>query len=198
MGETKTLVTKRLPKMIEKFARENFNLKMLTFILCLTTFLSLMLVLVFVRRGPTVIALDSTGQVSQIDTKISDLQIEAAAKEYLSYRYSWNPQNISSELEKAKFFVDPSLMDSFDKSMVAVKKYVAQKKVTERVYSRSVAINLKTKSITIVADRINIFDQLQAATTMNLTLNFDIGDRTVTNPWGVYVTKETENAGGTQ
>lgn len=191
----KTLISKPFPKMVQEFAKENFNLKMLCFILLGTTFLSLLLVLVLVERGPTVVALNSTGEISQIDTKVTDLQIEAAAKAFLHYRYSWNPSTISSQIEKARFFVAPSLMSDFDKSMIPVKQYVAQKEVTDRVYPRSMAIDFKNKSIKIVADRITAFGELKAATVLNVTLNFEIADRTVTNPWGVYITQETESEG---
>lgn len=191
----KTLTTKPFPKIVQEFAEENFNLKMLSFVLLGTTFLSLILILILVHRGPTVIALNSTGDISTIDTKITDLQVESAAKKYIFYRYSWSPETISAQLQKARFFVDPSLMNSFDSSMVSTKRYVAQKKVTERVYPRSMSVDFAKKTITVVADRIDDFNALRAATTLNLVLNFEIGDRTVTNPWGVYVTKETESGG---
>ena len=191
----KTLISKPFPQIVQEFAEENFNLKMLSFVLLGTTFLSLLLVLILVRRGPTVVALTSSGEVSTIDTKITDLQVESAARKYIFYRYSWNPETISTQLQKARFFVDPSLMNSFESSMVTTKRYVAQKKVTERVYPRVLTVDFKSKTVTIVADRIDAFGNLKAATTLNLALNFEIGERTVTNPWGVYVAKETESAG---
>ncbi len=197
--KSKTLITKPFPKMIEEFAKENFNLKMLLCALLAVSFLSLMLVLVVLRRGPTVIALDGTGQVAEIETKITDLQVEAAAKQYLSYRYSWNPQTISSQLGRAEFFIDPSLARDFARSMIATKKYVAEKDVTQRVYPRTMTVDFKSKTIEVVADRITAFDKLKAATVLRVALNFEIGDRTVTNPWGVYITKETEaNSGSSQ
>ncbi len=197
--ESKTLITKPFPKIIEEFARENFNIKMLTLALLGITFLSLMLVLVVLRRGPQVIALDSTGQVSQIDTKVTDLQVEAAAKQYLSYRYSWSPATISSNLKKAEFFIAPPEANNFMLSMTETKKYVAEKDVTQSVYPRTMSVDFKTKTINVVADRITAFGKLKAATVLRVALNFEIGDRTVTNPWGVYITRETEtDPGGAQ
>ncbi len=195
-NQSKTLVTIPFPKMILEFARENFNLKMLSLALLSVTFLSLMLVLVVLRRGPTVIALDGTGQISTINTKITDLQIEAAAKQYFSYRYSWSPDTISSQLKKAEFFIAPSEASDFSRSMQATIKYVAEKDVTQRVYPRTMAVDFKNKSIAVIADRITEFDKLKAATVLHARLNFEIGDRTVTNPWGVYITSETESDTG--
>jgi hypothetical protein len=55
-------------------------------------------------------------------------------------------------------------------------------------------VDLKEKKVTVLADRITEFDNLKAATEMRLTFQFSTDDRTVVNPWGVYITKETEEA----
>jgi len=57
-----------------------------------------------------------------------------------------------------------------------------------------VTVDLKEKRISVLADRITEFDNLKAATELRLLLQFTVDDRTVINPWGVYVTKETEEA----
>lgn len=192
---TITLKTNQFPKMMREFAEQNFNLKMLLGILLGINLVGLVLVLFLVKRGPVVVALDNTGEVARLEAKVTDLQIVAAAKEYLKYRYSWNSDTISDSLGKAKFFVLPSLAKAFEHSMVDVQKFVREKKVTQRVYAKSVAVDLKEKKITVFADRITEFDQLKAATEMKLTLTFTVDDRTVVNPWGIYITKESEEAG---
>jgi len=154
----------------------------------------LMLVLFLVKQGPTVIALDNTGSIAKVESKITDIQIESAIKEYISYRYSWDDKTISNEISKAKFFVLPSLVSAFEKSMNETMKYVREKKVRQRVYPKSVSVDLKDKKVTVLADRITEFDNLKAATEMRLTFQFSTDDRTVVNPWGVYITKETEEA----
>lgn len=182
------------PRAMREFAEENLNIKFLLGALLAVTFLMLILVLYLVKQGPTVIALESSGSVAAIETKVTDAQIESAAKEYIRHRYSWNEQNISEELTKAKFFVLPSLASAFERSMQETMKFVREKKVRQRVYPKSVTVDLKEKRISILADRITEFDNLKAATELRLLLQFTVDDRTIINPWGVYVTKETEEA----
>ncbi len=180
------------PKAMREFAEENLNMKFLCGALIAVTFLMLILVLYLVKRDPTVIALESSGAIAAIETKVTDVQIESAAKEYVRHRYSWNEQTISEQLTKAKFFVLPSLTSAFERSLQETMKFVREKKVRQRVYPKSVTVNLKEKTISILADRITEFDNLKAATELRLTLQFVVDDRTIINPWGVYITKETE------
>jgi hypothetical protein len=180
------------PKAMREFAEENLTIKFLCGALLSLLFLLLMLVLYLVKKGPTVVALDNTGAVIRIESKITDLQIESAIKEYIGYRYSWDDKNIAAELGKAKFFVLPSLVSAFEKSMAETMKFVREKKVRQRVYPKSTSVDLKEMKVTVLADRITEFDNLKAATEMHITFQFSINDRTVINPWGVYITKETE------
>lgn len=180
------------PKMIQDFAYQNFNLKILSIALLALTFLMLILVIFLAKRGPTIIALDNTGEIARIETKVTDLQIQAAVKEYLSYRYNWDYKDISSQLKKAEYFVLPSLLSPYRKAMLEVQKFVSEKKINQRVYPKSVSVDLKEKTVNILADRITEFESLKAATELKLILQFTIDDRSVINPWGVYISKESE------
>lgn len=194
MNTNKTLRSASYPEAMRSFARENLNLKFLLACLVGLLFLLTVLVMVLVKRGPTVVALDDNGRISKIESSITDLQIRTAIEEYLSYRYSWRSDNFGSQIAKARFYVMPSLVSAFDKSMIEVQKFVREKKVTQRVYPKKFEIDIKTKKVLVIADRITEFENLKAATEMKLTLQFVVDDRTVTNPWGVYVSKETEEA----
>lgn len=182
------------PKAMREFAAENLNIKFLCSGLLAVTFLMLILVLYLIKQGPTVIALESSGSVAAIETKVTDAQIESAAKEYIRHRYSWDEKSIADELSKAKFFVLPTLASAFERSMQETMKFVREKKVRQRAYPKSVVVDLKEKKISVIADRITEFDNLKAATELKLSLLFTVDDRTVVNPWGIYVTKETEGA----
>lgn len=186
------LEIKKYPKMIELFAKENFNLKALLFFLLLLLLVNSLTTVYLLKRGPEVIALDSMGAVAKVETKITDLQIQEAAKEYISARYSWTKDNVVLQLKKAEFFVLPSLVPSYRKSMLDVQKFVLEKKVTQRIYPKNVSVDLKNSEIKITLDRITEFDQLKAATEMKLTLGFMVDSRTPINPWGIYITKESE------
>jgi len=182
------------PKAMRAFAEENLNLKFLCVSLLALLFVMLLLVLYLVKKGPTVVALDNTGEVTRIESKVTDLQVKAAVREYISYRYSWTDNTISSQIAKTKFFVLPSLVSAFEKSMAEIQKFVREKKVSQRVYPKLVEVDLKEKKVTVIADRVTEFDNLKAASEMRLVLHITLDDRTVVNPWGIYVTKETEEA----
>lgn len=75
MNTNKKIVsTSFYPKAMQQFATENFNIKYLCGGLLAIAFLQVLLVLL-VKQGPLVIALDSTGAVAKVETKITDLQI---------------------------------------------------------------------------------------------------------------------------
>lgn len=190
--EHNTLTVRKYPKLVQDFATENFNLKALSAALLGLSFVLLILVVYLVKRGPEVIALDGSGEIAKIEIKTTDAQIQRAAEEYLSYRYKWSPESISTQLKKAEYFIDPTLVGSFQKSMIEVQRFVKEKKVTQRVYPSDVHVDLKEKKIVILADRITEFDSLNAATKMKVVLDFVVGDRTTLNPWGIYIRKEAE------
>lgn len=194
MTELKKVEIKKYPKMVEEFAKENFNLKMLTTALIIVVAITLAILLYLIKNGPTIIALGENGQVAKVETKITDLQIESAIREYLGFRYNWNDKNIADKLQKAQFFVVPSMLPAFQKSMQEVQKFVRERKVIQRVYPKLIQIDLKEKRATIVADRINEFDTLKAATELRLILQFTVGERSVANPWGIFITRETEGS----
>ena len=182
----------KVPELIRDLSKENMNLKNLCLSLGVLLFLSVIANVFLSQKNTQIVALDAFGSIAKVETKVTDLQVESAVKEYLNYRYGWDYKNIESELDKAKMFVHPSLVNSFSKSMISTIKYVKDQKVTQRVYTKSVEIDLKKKTVKLVADRITDFDGLKAVTDLKLVLNFEIDTRSVVNPWGVFVTKESE------
>lgn len=192
MNKKINLEISNYPQMLKEFSKENFNLKTLCAVLMFITVVMGISMAVMMQKGPSVVALDAIGQVTKVETKVSDLQIESAAKEYLNYRYSWDEKTVLDQLKNAEHFVLPSLASSFQKSMKETIKFVQEKKVKQRVYPKDVKVDLKEKKIKILADRITDFDGLKAATELRVTLQYDTDTRTVINPWGIYVTKETE------
>jgi hypothetical protein len=188
------LQVRQYPKLIEEFAKENFNLKTLVGALIALMLVNSVILAFLLRRGPMVVPLQADGNTARVDSHVTEAQVQAAVKEYLSTRYTWTDSTINAQLKRAEFFISSQLVSAFQKAMVETAKYVREKKVVQRVYARSIDVNFKDRVATIAADRFTEFDGLKAATEMRLLLNFDLQDRTVINPWGVYITKETEKA----
>lgn len=192
--ESKALNVRSYPKLVQEFANENFNLKALCGALVGLLFILLVVVVYLIKRGPEVVALDASGQIAKVETKITDVQLKEAAENYIYYRYQWTNETINARLKNAELFVDPALALAFRKSMLDIQKYVKEKKVKQKVYPFDVKVDFKEKKIIVLADRITEFDNLKAGSSMKVVLNFEMGERTSLNPWGVYISKETEGA----
>lgn len=190
--EKKILTSVSYPKVVTDLATQNYFLKILSYSLLGIMSLLLVLLIYSVKRGPQVIALETSGEPAIVETKLTDLQVKRAITEYLKYRYTWSDQNVATQLKKAQSFVFPSLTDSFKKSMTEIQKFVLEKKVNQRLYPQKIDVDFKTKTISVLADRFTEFESLKAATVLKVKFFFDTDDRTPTNPWGVYVTKEVE------
>ena len=185
---------RQYPKLVEEFAKENFNLKTLVGVLIALMLSNSVTLAYILRRGPMVVPLQADGNIARVDSQVTDAQIQAAVKEYMNTRYTWTDSTISAQVKRAEFFIAPQLVAAFQRAMVETLKYVHEKKVVQRVYARTTEVNFKDRQILITADRITEFDGLKAASEMRIVLNFDLEARTVVNPWGIYITKETEKA----
>ena len=189
----KTILTNsKYPRLVTDLAQQNHYLKVLSYSSTAIMGLLTLLLIYSFKRGPQVIALETSGEVARVETELTDMQVKSAIKEYLKYRYVWDQQNVSPQIKKAESFILPSLLSSFQKSMIEVQKFVKDKKISQRVYPQKIDVDFKNKSVVVLADRITEFETLKAATTLKVKFNIDFDDRTPLNPWGIYISKETE------
>ena len=182
----------KYPMLITDLATQNHYLKILSYSLIGVTTLMIVIFAFVLRQGPTVVALDPTGTVATVGQELHVQHVQAAVKEYLSHRYNWNPESVQVELKKSEGFIFPSLINSFQKSMLEIQKYVKDRKVSQRVYPQSITVSLKDKTVVVIADRITEFDALKAATILKSKLTFELDSPTPTNPWGIFFVKEVE------
>lgn len=182
----------RYPKLVTDLATQNHYLKILSYSLIGVTTLMIVIVAFALKQGPTVIALDPTGTVAGVSKELHVQHVQAAVREYLQHRYNWNVETVQSELKKSEAFIFPTLINSFQKSMMEIQKYVKDRKVSQRMYPQSIVVSLKDKTVAIVADRINEFDTLKAATILKTKLTFELDSPTPSNPWGIFFVKEVE------
>lgn len=183
------------PKIVTDLATQNHYLKILTYVMLGIFSIMLVSLVLMASRGPEVIALETSGKPAKIGNTITESHVQAAIEEYISYRYNWDNSSIDKQLRLSEGFIYPSLLDSFRKSMNEVKRFVQNKKVTQRVYVQKIEVDFKNKTASLIADRINEFDSLKAATILKVKFQFNLDSATAINPWGVYVSKETESGG---
>lgn len=181
------------PKMVTDLAAQNHFLKILTYSLTGIVTLLIILVVFLLKKAPDVIAIDPSGTVASVSSELHVSHVEAAVTKYLEYRYSWNPQNIDQQLNLAQSFIYSSLTTSFRKSLTETIRFVKNRNVNQRVYPNQIKVDLKNRTVTVLADRFTEFDSLKAATVLKTRLNFDLDSATDKNPWGIYFTKETES-----
>lgn len=183
------------PKVVTDLATQNHYLKILTYAMLGIFSIMLIALILMSARGPEVIALETSGKPAKIGNTITESHVASAIEEYMSYRYNWDNSCIDKQIKFSEGFIYPSLLDSFRRSMVEVKKYIQNKNVTQRVYAQKIEVDLKKKIATLTADRINEFDSLKAATILKVKFQIELDSPTAINPWGVYITKETEGGG---
>lgn len=162
--------------------------------LCLgVTAISLCATTLLIRRKPLVLALDQEANVVQLTTSAPiEAEVEKAARKYIDLRYSWGSDNLTGHLARAKAFVASQSIKAFDKTIADLATFSKGKSIAQRAYPTAVSVDTKSARVQIVADRFTEIQGLKAATILRVTLAYQMGPRTLENPWGIYVIKEEE------
>lgn len=193
MNKTIQLNAAKVPRMIGDLVHSNQFLKVFSVSALSVALLTLMVLTMTVSRPPVIFTLAANGQ--SIDTtepaKAED-QIRAAITQYLDLRYKWTPQNVKQRLTGARAFVLAKNAKAFDTATANVAKFASEKAVSQKIYPDKIEVDLKQATISVSGDRVTSIQGLKAAGDLKLQLTFASGERTKTNPWGLYITKERE------
>jgi hypothetical protein len=140
-----------------------------------------------------VIAFNQTAQVMKSgDLPKPEIEIEAAIRHYLDLRYNWTPATIGKQIKLAENFIQSKQEKQYETSTGNVVKFSTEKQVSQRIFPNAIEINLAKGTAKISGDRMSIFQGLRAAGELKITLEFEMGTRSIENPWGIYITKESE------
>ncbi len=194
MDQQKFKFAATLPRKMAKLLHQNHALKLLTLGAYLVSMMCLAYTVTMSNKGPVIIPLDREGsRVGIVDSMswTKDM-VEEAVKEYLSYRYSWNPKNQSAQMTTTKKFISDGSRSAFDRVAHGLLQFSKDKSVSQRVYLTDIKIDTEKNVATVVADRFNEIQGLKAATVLNVKIYFERGRPSLENPWGFYVTKEEE------
>lgn len=181
------------PRMLADLSHSNQFLKVFAVgCLALSLLLTTLVFFTFARK-PIVIAMTESAEIlKQIELPKPESEVRQAILAYVERRYNWTSQTVDQQLEKAQAFIGSGNMQSFLQGTSNVKRFSKEKMVTQRAYASSLAVDLKRSVVTIAGDRITEIQGMRAAGPLSLELGFQSGSRTSSNPWGVYVVKETE------
>ncbi len=171
---------------------QNQVLKSVVFALVTLLLVALSAILIFSYRGPTVVGLAENGEVVELSDQLTNRQVEAAVRRYIRLRYNWRKDSLLSQSKMTEAMIVDGAVPAFRKTIQDLVKFTTGKNVEQRVYARSIDVDMEKKSVFVVADRVNEIESLRAATELRVALKYALGDRTVSNPWGVYIEKEAE------
>ncbi len=184
---------RKLPKALAELSHSNQFLKISTFFLFALCGLLVLVLFYQATKAPVVLSLALDGSVYMNAPKPDPkIEIERAVREYLKHRYNWTPKTVAAQVEQSRFFIQSSTLKVFDSAMQNVVRFSTERIVTQRIYPADVEVDIKKGIVMVLGDRITIIQGLKAAGDLKLELGFESGNRTLQNPWGIYISKEKE------
>lgn len=182
-----------LPRMMGTLIHSNQFLKVFCFILlCLSVLLTLGLVF-SMNQEPLVITLNNSGNLlEKVGLPKPDDEIKVATKNYILYRYNWEPTNVVKNLKMSESYIFDKSLKAFQGAVSHVAKFSLEKQVAQKAFVELILVNLQSKIIQVKGERVTSIQGLKAAGNLKIELSFDYGPRTKENPWGIYIIKEKE------
>jgi hypothetical protein len=145
-------------------------------------------------RPPQVFAVSSVESGALRAAPVPKEYLEAEAKrvvtEYLQKRHSWEPRSVQASIGKASRFVDESFRKAFLQANDSQIRIAIEKKITQKFYVSAISVDLEKGTSSVSGDRLLTVDGFRAVNTLSFELKLRFGERTETNPEGVYITAE--------
>jgi len=179
-------------KLFSDLNYQNQVLKSVVFGLIALLMIALSAIVIFSYRGPTVVGLSESGEVVELFGELRPKQIEAAIRRYMQLRYNWSKTTLQQQSKLTESMISDSAIPAFRKTIQDLLKFTNGRNVEQRVYAKSIDVDLLKKTVFVQADRVNVIESLKAATELRVVLKFSIGEKTISNPWGIYIEKEAE------
>lgn len=194
MNQNIQLKFKKLPRALAELTHSNQFLKVSAFYAYGLCFLLIGVVFTLASKPPEMLTLAPDAAIYERTAEPSrESAVRRAVYEYLELRYRWEPKTVASRMSEAQAFILPMTRKTFESSTANVVRFAQEKQVEQRVYQNKVTVNLEKQTVLIKGDRITSIQGLRAAGDLKLELSFDYGPRTAKNPWGIYITKESED-----
>ena len=171
---------------------QNQVLKSVVFGLISVLLMALCAILIFSYRGPTVVGLAENGEVTELSDQLTPRQVEAAIRHYMRLRYNWRKDTLLTQSKLTEAMISDNAVPAYRKAIQDLLKFTSGRNVEQRAYPRSIDVEMQKKTVFVLADRVNEIESLKAATELRVVFKFMLGDRTISNPWGLYIEKEAE------
>ena len=183
------------PKLLSNLANANQYYKLFSISLIAVCALLAFALVITVNKPPILLTIASDGSpFDQGKEALAKNQIEDAVKEYLSFRYNWEPSTIKKRLTLAEAFILSNQLKPYRNALSDIEQFSQEKQALQRVYPAKFSVDLEKQVISITGDRITEIQGIKVAGNLKLVLTYESGPRTKENPWGIYVVKEMEDA----
>lgn len=173
---------------------QNRFLKFLVLVLLILMTVFAVALAVATMRTPPIFAVSTVESGLLRDTPPAKSLLENEAKrvvtEYLQRRHSWEPATIQPSIGKASRFVDESFRKAFLQANEAQVRIAVEKKISQKFYVSKIEVDLEKKTASVVGDRILNIEGLRAVNSLAFELKLRFGERTDSNPEGVYIVAE--------
>lgn len=173
---------------------QNRILKYLLLLFAVMAMCELILVAALAFKRPLVVSVesDTTRTIEQREPSENLLQRELtrAIQNYLRTRHNWEPGTIEAHTRSALLYIAPEFREKFLVNTQEQIRIAKEKQVAQRLFADAPTIDLAAKKATVHAERILIVNGIRAAQGLSLEIGFSLGERTVHNPEGVFITSE--------
>lgn len=173
---------------------QNRILKYMVLVLGAVLCVQLVVISVLALRGPVLIAI-SKELTQRLEAKEPDpeqlmRELVRAIVNYLKTRHNWDWNTVEAQAKAASFYV---ASDFREKYLVATAEQIRiskEKQIAQKFFPEEPKIDMKSKTARIKAERILIVSGVRAAQSLDLEIGFAIGERTVNNQEGIFITSE--------
>jgi hypothetical protein len=173
---------------------QNRLLKYLLLVLAALFSLQLVVICTLALRKPLLVSLtgEATKRVEYVDPDPQLIlhEISRAIVNYLKVRHNWEWVTIEANSKEASKYVSNDFREKFLISTLEQIRLAKEKQIAQKLFPEDPQINLKEKFANVRSERILIVSGIHAAQALTFQVGFSIGDRTVSNPEGVYITSE--------
>jgi hypothetical protein len=193
MNETIHLKNVNIPKMMGSLIHNNQILKFFAITAMLLSILILTVLTEVVSRPPLVFPVTQSGEIlNRGEMPKPETEIKEAIRAYLALRYKWEPNTVDAQLKSAENFVAPLSLKAYRTQIVNVARFSKEKLVAQKLYPSELSVDLASHKVRITGDRITSVQGLKATGDLILELEYQGGERSKENPWGIFITKEKE------
>jgi hypothetical protein len=193
----KKMIRKIQRRWFEVWADEEAQNRILKYmVLVLGCMLSIQLIVISILalRSPVLIAIsEKVTQELEVKKPSSEQlmrELIRAVTNYLKTRHNWNWNTVEAQTKAASFYIAKSFRDKYLIATAEQVRVSKEKQIAQKFFPENPKIDMKTKTARVKAERILIVSGVRAAQALDLEIGFALGERTVNNPEGVYITSE--------